>query len=419
MSDQEDEAEFTENEVNDLNILLQSMSDVHCKEFGHFHLLQSISGDKDIRVTSKHGFGKQALLILRQINSIIKYQYQRGADHSDLLSTLELNFKDALNKSYWPDHEEINSNYGSDGEDYNDWDDINTMQANHDKCIVAQSFARDHDVKQMFVNSIRGKTNQSKAMYGLACLLLSLEPQGVNLVSLNLANNDITCEDVIIACDSFKGLSNLTYLDMSYNCIGSVGANAIFSTLLGDPSCNIRKLNLSNNRSMRSSCCGYYEMKKEKDPLHTLIDVLQHTNRSLVELNLTKTGIRASYSMVNIFVCPLLLDSPNDVFKYVEGRNHCLKVLQVDDAARDNEKAKMIIRGTLDHIISFNKDGPQQALAAKLHCHFEKEKNMELLFTKELDSKEVSKYLEFMGIHGDLFTLMKLVRNFQAQGSLF
>ena len=69
MSDQEDEAEFTENEVNDLNILLQSMSDTHCKEFGHFRLLVSLSGDEDTRVTSKFGMGKQTLLLLRLISA--------------------------------------------------------------------------------------------------------------------------------------------------------------------------------------------------------------------------------------------------------------------------------------------------------------------------------------------------------------
>lgn len=257
--------------------------------------------------------------------------------------------------------------------------------------------------------------SQSRGIYGLGCLLRSI-PQRVNLVSVNLANNDITCEDVIIACNAFKGLSNLIELDMSHNRIWEEGAIAIFTTLLGNPSCNIKKLNLSHNRLRNYT--SYYGTKKKTDPEQALINVLQQINRSLVELNLQDTYIGATYSMVDIFVLPLFLDSPDDVFNYVEGRNHCLKVLQVDDAARD-EKVKMIIRDTLDNIINFNKDGPQQALAAKLHCHFEKEKNMELLFTKELDSKEISKYLEFMGIHGDLFTLMKLVRNFQAQGSLF
>jgi len=407
MSDQEDEAEFTENEVNDLNILLQSMSDTHCKEFGHFRLLVSLSGDEDTRVTSKYGMGKQVLLLLRQINNVINQNHT-----SDEVEMLELNFSYVFDKRRWPDHEEIANNYDSDGEDYNNWDYIDALQVNEYKCVIAQSFGRCHSAKHSLLHIDCGTTTQSRGMYGLGCLLRSI-PQ-VNLVSVNLANNEITCGDAIIACNAFKGLSNLTELDMSHNNIRKEGAIAIFTSLLGHPSCNIQKLNLSHNRSIRTS--SYYERKKN-DPGQTLIDVLRHTNRSLVELNVTKTGIRASYSMMDIFVCPLLLDSNNDILKYVEDRNHYLKELQIDDAATNNDERNLFIRLNLQHVIRFNKDGPQQALAAKLYTHFETDKNKEFLF--KMDAKDVLKYLEFVGINGNLFTLMKLVRNFQAQGSLF
>ena len=380
------------------------MSDAHCKEFGHFRLLQSLSGDKDVTLKSNIGVDKQALLLLRQINNTINH---------DEAEMLELNFSYVFDKRRWPDHQEIANNYDSDGEDYNNWDYIDALQANEYKCVIAQSFGRCHSVKHALLNSNCGRTIQSRGMYGLGCLLRSI-PQRVNLVSLNLANNDITCDDVIIACNAFKGLRNLTELDMSHNNIREKGARAIFTSLLGHPSCNIQKLNLSHNRSIRTS--SYYERKKD-DPQLTLIDVLRHTNRSLVELNLSKTGITASYSMMNIFVCPLLLNSNNDILKYVEDRNHYLKVLQVDDVATNNDESNLFIRLNLQYVIRFNKDGPQEALAAKLYTHFETDKNKEFLF--KLDAEDVLKYLEFVGIHGDLFTLMKLVRNFQAQGSLF
>jgi len=409
MSDQEDEAEFTENEVNDLNVLLQSMSDTHCKEFGHFRLLQSLSGDKDVRLKSKIGMDKQALLLMRQINNAINQNHTTN----EAAEVLKLDFSYVFDKSRWPDAQEITNNYGPDGEDYNDWDHIDALQINEYKCIIAQSFARCHSAKHALLNSGCGKTNQSRGLYGLGCLLRSL-PQRVNLISLNLANNYITCDDAIIACVAFKGLSNLTELDMSHNNIREEGARAIFTTLLGHPSCNIQKLNLSHNRSIRTS--SYYERKKD-DPEQTLIDVLRHTNRSLVELNLSKTGIRASYSLMDIFVCPLLLDSNNDILKYVEERNHYLKVLRIDDNKSYDEIKKRMMRCNLQLVIGFNEDGPQEALAAKLYTHFETDKNKEFLF--KLDAKDVLKYLEFVGIHGNLFTLMKLVRNFQAQGSLF
>ena len=144
-------------------------------------------------------------------------------------------------------------------------------------------------------------------------------------------------------------------------------------------------------------------------------------NRSLVELNLLKTGIKASIALVDIFLAHNLLPNSKffNVLDYVEGHNHYLKVLKVGEPLAYGEDTRRKIKCALLSAINMNRDGPQSALATKLYWYFEERMNKEIFFGKDLDTKYAMQCLEFVGIHGDLFTLMKLVRNFQAQGSLF
>ena len=65
-----DEAEFTENEIKDLNILLQSMNDAHRDELGQFRrfMLFFFDENNDGYATGRE---KQVLVLLRKINAII------------------------------------------------------------------------------------------------------------------------------------------------------------------------------------------------------------------------------------------------------------------------------------------------------------------------------------------------------------
>ena len=58
-------------------------------------------------------------------------------------------------------------------------------------------------------------------------------------------------------------------------------------------------------------------------------------------------------------------------------------------------------------------------LLKQKYWYFEEQMNKEKFFGEELDTEYAMQCLEFVGIHGNLFTLMKLVRNFNAQGMFF
>ena len=151
-------------------------------------------------------------------------------------ATLQLNFEYAFDEYQWP-YAEL---YNVRDDEYYDHELVTRLERYQRKYQVMLGLSRYPDLDGLVQNCEYGKTTQSRGIYGLGCLLRSM-PQQVNLVNVNLANNDITCEDTIIACNAFKGLSNLIELDMSHNRIWEKGAIAIFTTLLGHPSCNIKK----------------------------------------------------------------------------------------------------------------------------------------------------------------------------------
>ena len=400
-----DEAEFTENEIKDLNTLLQSMNDAHRRELGQFHRFM-LSFENSGYAKERE---KQVLVLLRKIYAII---IDHGARDD---AVVNLDFEGTFDESNWP------IQYSYDEEDDLAYQFMEQLRAYRDKYIAALGFVRGKDRDDAYDNT-RGGTHPGKGLCGLGYLIHSL-PEQVNLVSLNISNNCITCGDIIAASEAFKkGLPNLIELNMSHNRIGSAGADAVFATLLGDPHCKIQKLDLSHNIHISSRVSGYaYREGEIIDPGQTLIDVLKKKNRSLVELNLLKTGIKASIALVEIFLAHNLLPNSKffNVLDYVEGHNHYLKVLKVGEPLAYGEDTRRKIKCALLSAINMNRDGPQSALATKLYWYFEERMNEEIFFGKDLDTKYAMQCLEFVGIHGDLFTLMKLVRNFQAQGSLF
>ena len=380
------ETEFTENEICELNVLLQTMNDAHREEHGQFRrFMQEDSGYCEQNV----GFEKQVLILLRKINASIIDREAHGKERRQA-QVLNLDFENIFDETQWPQQ-------GYEDDDAY-WEVADQLQANHDKYYALLEFVRGETYGHACYK-MRGCTTSGKGMCGLGSLVHSL-PDQVNLVSLNISQNGITCDDVLGALEN--GLPNLIELDMSYNDISEEGANAIFD-LLADPMCKIQKLDLSHNRHIRSSesvsgHCVYVNERTERDPGQNLVHVLQKQNRSLVALNLSGTGIKASISLVDIFLFHDLRHNTAyfDVLDYVEGRNHHLKVLQVDDNRLYSEKRQRHIMCAVQSAVNMNKDGPQQALETKIYWYFEEQMNKEKFFGEELDTEYAMQCLEFV-----------------------
>ena len=118
---EDNETEFTENEICELNVLLQTMNDAHREEHGQFHRFMCLAGGYCEQ--QNVGCEKQLLILLRKINASMIDRETHGKERQE--EVVNLDFENVLDKSQWPQQ-------GYEDDDIY-WEDMDQLQANHDK----------------------------------------------------------------------------------------------------------------------------------------------------------------------------------------------------------------------------------------------------------------------------------------------
>ena len=218
-------------------------------------------------------------------------------------------------------------------------------------------------------------------------------------VRLNLSRCYLGDAFATEASEVFKGLPSLIELDMSYNQIGREGANTIFTTLLGHPSCKIESLNLEQNWSITASSAL------------TLIEALPR-QESLTSLNLAGTGIVPSAGMMRVFYdFSEHHDDGNSLFDIPKTYNNHLRHLKLGSSGSATTE-KLFVEA-----LKMNEGSPEEAVARKVD-HYLKKNRTEIYEATNKDTDLVFQTLEFVGKHGSLTSLLRLVKDFLVNGSL-
>lgn len=244
----------------------------------------------------------------------------------------------------------------------------------------------------------RNETNRGPCWcFGLRSLLHSLPEDRVNLVRLNLKEQGIDDAAAVQLSRALQGLPTLTELDLSCNGIGNDGALAIFSDLLGHPSCVLREVDLSWNR----------EIDNQPNPMlqQRLIDALLQ-NKSLIQLNLTGTGFKPSAELAQVFYDA---SDEGSLFEIPNRYNNHLRVLALGGGV----SSVLMLQSALD----MNEGSSEEAVARKIDDYLER--NQTKVFEENGDPIYVMQTLAFVGRHGTLQALVKSVQLFTAIGSLF
>ena len=250
-------------------------------------------------------------------------------------------------------------------------------------------------------NFLRLKEDEGAMKYlGLVSLIRSL-PEKVKMVNLNISRNALDDNDAVTAASAFRGLYNLTELNMSYNQIGVRGADAIFSVLLGHPSCQLQSLDLRWNWDL----C---HPNAEGQMLHDkLVHVLQYQNRSLTKLNFAGTPFAPSVALARVFYD---FSDEGSLFDIPKKYNHHLRIFTLETRGT-TEEHNMLLSAQM------NEGGPEEAIARKIGHYLEKNKIK--TYEDNEDHDLVFRTLEFVGTYGTMTSLLKSVQSFTANGSLF
>lgn len=419
---------FTDAEVGELNDLLRAMNDTHRAELGEFLRFRERIGGPAGHVAhpDKTPHNQYLLVLLRKIRArIADDDGGGGADlHLDFDGVCDRDIGEIPPEEEW-------------GDDYDDVFDVllDRCAAKNERIFLAEQFWRRINptvwerCKGLLTLGLTYPSRQKRVLHGLGHMVHSMPPE-VNLVSVQISRNLITCGDIKTACDAFKGLENLAELDLSYNHIQGAGGAELFSNLLCHPSCRLRKLNLEGNPLWSSGDQKDHPFEvfnfegnhlgsgdQKDDPVAAvLVMTLRDANRSLAELNLRRTGVGLRPSIIDIFI-PFPGENW-DPFRFAENRNHCLKVLELDDIITDDTQYEQIamLERKLQEMLRWNAAGPGPALATKIEWYFDKD----VLRTFYGNTREhMARCLALIGGHGNLRTQMKAVRIFQAQGLLF
>lgn len=232
--------------------------------------------------------------------------------------------------------------------------------------------------------------------FAMESLVRSLPPR-VNMVSIDISRNDLDDRDAMNASLAFRGLPSLSELNMSYNLIGCEGAGAIFTVLLGNKLCRIKKLDLQWNWNIRKAQ-GHRSLQD------ILLHVLKHQNRSLAELNLAGTSaFSPSSDWARAFYD---YSDEGSMFDIPKGYNHHLAVCKIDYA---NDKKLL-------SVLMANEGGPEKAMERKIGWHLERHETE--IFENDYDPDHAFRCLEFLGTYGSMDMLLKSVQIFVANGSL-
>jgi len=240
---------------------------------------------------------------------------------------------------------------------------------------------------------------------GLVSLVRSL-PEQVKIVRIDISHNALGDNYAVTAASVFRGLDNLTGLNMAWNQIGIRGVEAIFSVLISHPSCKLESLNLLWNWPLCRQN-GESEILQER-----LIQVLLNNNKSLKILILDGTSFEPTAAIARVFY-DFSDEGKDSLFDIPTKYNHNLNVLRLD--TRNSAETKKLLLSAL----KMNEGGPNKAIGRKIEHYLEKNKTKVFDDENNADPDLVVRTLEIVGKYCSMATMLKSVQRFIVNGALF